>query len=111
MELDTIKKTVYYIMENDELARKDDHYLMWKYIEKKCTRAKGTSIEYFFTRYKNYNLPPLASITRLARQFRREHRELIDQDTKVARNENMEEYKAYFREVNNGTVARDRIKN
>ena len=102
MELNTIKKTVYYIMENDELARKDDHYLMWKYIERKCTRAKGTSVEYFLTHYMNYKLPPLASITRFARQFRREHSKLIDQDTKVARNENMEEFKAYFRRDDNG---------
>lgn len=110
-KLDTVKKIVYDIMYEDERARKDEPYLIWEVIKRKAPRTKGMAVEYFMANYNYFNLPPIESITRCARQFRREHRELIDLETKTARNENMEEYRAYFREGNNGTVARDRIKN
>ena len=110
-KLDTVKKLVYDIMYEDERARRDEPYLIGEVIKRKAPRTKGMAVEYFMANYNNFNLPPFESITRFARDFRRDNKELIDQDTKVARKENMEEYRAYFRGGNNGAVARDRIEN
>lgn len=96
-KLDTTKKLVYDIMFEDERARRDEPYLIGQFIKRKAPRTRGMAVEYFLNNYKYFNLPPFESITRFSRDFRREYKELIDLETKVARSENMKEYRTYFR--------------
>ncbi len=96
-KLDTLKKLVYDIMFEDARARRDETYLIGEVIKRKAPRTREMAVEYFMKNYNNFNLPSFESITRLSRKFRREYKELIDLETKVARSENMEEYRAYFR--------------
>lgn len=99
-KLDTVKNVVYDIMYKDERARIDETYLIGEVIKRKAPRTREMSVEYFMKNYYNFNLPSFESITRCSRNFRREYKELIDLETKVARKENMEEYRAYFRSDN-----------
>lgn len=96
-KLDTVKKLVYDIMYEDERARRDEAYLIGEVIKRKAPRTREMAVEYFMKNYNYFNLPSFESITRVSRDFRRENKELIDLDTIIARNENMEEYRAYFR--------------
>lgn len=96
-KLDTVKKLVYDIMFEDERARRDETYLIGQVIKRKAPRTIGMAVEYFMNNYNYFNLPSFESITRVSREFRREYKELIDLETKVARSENMKEYRTYFR--------------
>lgn len=81
-----IKKAVANILEQDELARRDDNYLILKVVQEiEPTMASETFVNVMLNaKYKGISFE---SITRARRKYLNDHPELKDAETEQARRE------------------------
>ena len=86
-----IKPIVYKILKEDELARKDDNYLILKVIQNLEPDLAGTTFIQVMTNLK-YKKISLESITRARRKFFEEYPKYKDIDTENARRKEEENY-------------------
>lgn len=80
------KKVVYKILERDELARKDDWYLVQQTLIEMLPCNQGTAFGQVLQGMK-YKGISFESITRHRRKFLEKHPELKDNETEQARRE------------------------
>lgn len=85
------KKVVYKILEKDELARKDDWYLVQQTLIEMLPCNQGTAFRRVLQGMK-YKGISFESITRHRRKFLEKHPELKDNETEQARREEEENY-------------------
>lgn len=85
------KKVVYKILERDELARKDDWYLVQQTLIEMLPCNQGTAFGRVLQGMK-YKGISFESITRHRRKFLEKHPELKDNETEQARREEEENY-------------------
>lgn len=86
-----IKNAVAYILWQDELARKDDCYLIMRVIQEIEPELVGETFINVMTNAK-YKGISFESITRCRRKYLNEHPELKDIETEKARREEEENY-------------------
>lgn len=85
------KKVVYKILERDELARKDDWYLVQQTLIEMLPCNQGTAFGQVLQGMK-YKGISFESITRYRRKFLEKHPELKDNETEQLRREEEENY-------------------
>lgn len=85
------KKVVYKILERDELARKDDWYLVQQTLIEMLPCNQGTAFGQVLQGMK-YKGISFESITRHRRKFLEKHPELKDNETEQSRREEEENY-------------------
>lgn len=85
------KKVVYKILERDELARKDDWYLVQQTLIEMLPCNQGTAFGQVLQGMK-YKGISFESITRHRRKFLEKHPELKDNETEQLRREEEENY-------------------
>ena len=98
MKIDDIYKleeVVLAVLEESELARKDDAYMIACVIEKIRPYITNRSVSYVLTHAKELQLPPFESITRCRRKLQQRNPELRDNKTADARFEETSEYQKY----------------
>lgn len=86
-----IKKIVYKILKEDELARKDDNYLIMRVVQELEPELAGTT---FINVMQNMTFKSISceSITRNRREFFREYPELKDKQAELSRKIEEENY-------------------
>lgn len=85
------KQVVYRILENDEEARRNDNYLIFRTLNEMTGINKETGI-WNVLNNMNYKGISFESITRYRRKFLEKHPELKDNKTEKARREEEENY-------------------
>lgn len=98
MKIDDIYKleeVVLAVLEESELARKDDAYLIACVIEKIRPYITNRSITYVLKHAKEFELPSFESITRCRRKLQQRNPELRDSKTAEARFEETVVYENY----------------
>lgn len=85
------KKVVYKILEKDELARKDDWYLVQQILIEMLPCNQGTAFGQVLQGMK-YKGISFESITRHRRKFLEKHPELKDSEVEQSRREEEENY-------------------
>lgn len=96
-KLRNIEKYVEELLREDELARKDDCYLIFKIITIWFPKEAGKTFSEVMFGAKSKGIC-FESITRARRKIQRKYPELRDDETAEARDKEQEEYKAYARE-------------
>lgn len=86
-----VKKTVYKILEKDNYARTDDHYLILKVVEELVPELKGETFITVMTGLK-YKGISFESITRARRKFLEEYPEFKDSEITMVRKQEEENY-------------------
>ena len=86
-----IKQVVYKILQEDELARKDDNYLIMKVVVEFEPQFAATAFINVMTNLK-YKRISLESITRARRKFFEEYPQLKEQNVEKARRIEEENY-------------------
>ena len=86
-----IRKTVYKILDEDEKAREDDNYLIFKVVQELEPELAGTTFAnvMFNLKYKNISFE---GITRARRKWAEEHRDLLNANVEDARRKEEENY-------------------
>ena len=90
-----IRKTVYKILDEDEKAREDDNYLIFKVVQEMEPELAGTTFAnvMFNLKYKNISFE---GITRARRKWVEEHRDLLNSNVENARRKEEENYFAEY---------------
>lgn len=90
-----IRKTVYKILDEDEKAREDDNYLIFKVVQELEPELAGTTFAnvMFNLKYKNISFE---GITRARRKWVEEHRDLLNANVEDARRKEEENYFAEY---------------
>lgn len=89
------KQVVYRILENDEEARRNDNYLIFRTLNEMTGIDKETGI-WNVLNNMNYKGISFESITRHRRKFLEKHPELKDKKTEKARREEEETYREEY---------------
>ena len=89
-----LSKVVEKILEQDELAREDDNYLIFKVVQDIYPELAGTAFENVMlnARYKGISFE---SITRARRKVQRKRPELVNKEVQEIRQAEQIEYKEY----------------
>lgn len=95
--LEEIAKIVEKILRNEELARRDDCYLILRVIEYLYPGETGKTFANVMLNAKEKNIS-FESITRARRKIQGEFPELKDRETSNSRNIEQNEYREYARE-------------
>ena len=90
-KLKKLEKTVEEILRADELARRDDCYLILETIRRIYPNEIGKKFEEVMFSAKNKGIS-FESITRARRKIQKKHSELKDQETAEIRNAEQKEY-------------------
>ena len=90
-----IKNAVAFILWQDELARKDDCYLIMRVIQEIEPELAGETFANVMTNAK-YKGSSSESITRARRKYMSQHPELKDKETEKARREEEETYREEY---------------
>ena len=90
-----IRKTVYKILDEDEKAREDDNYLIFKVVQELEPELAGTTFAnvMFNLKYKKISLE---SITRARRRWAETHKDLLNSNVEEARRKEEENYFAEY---------------
>lgn len=96
-KLKNLEKVVKEILENDELARKDDCYLILEVIRRIFPFEVGKTFADVMFNAKSKGIS-FESITRARRKIQRKYPELKDEETAEIRNIEQEEYREYAKE-------------
>lgn len=90
-----IKKTVYKVLDENEQARGDDNYLIFKVVQELEPDLAGTTFAnvMFNLKYKKISLE---SITRARRKWAETHQDLLNASTEEARRKEEENYFAEY---------------
>lgn len=86
-----IKKVVYKILQEDELAREDDWYLIFQTVCELVPVGTGTAFVNVVTAMKNKGIS-FESITRARRKFFEEYPKLKEEKSEKARRKEEQEY-------------------
>lgn len=92
-----LEKVVKKILEDDELARKDDYYLILQVISKLYPHEIGKKFETVMFGAKSKGIS-FESITRCRRKLQEKHPQLKDEETAKARGNKKKEYINYSRQ-------------
>lgn len=92
-----LEKVVKKILEDDELARKDDCYLILQVISKLYPHEIGKKFETVMFGAKSKGIS-FESITRCRRKLQEKHTQLKDEETAKARGNKKKEYINYSRQ-------------
>jgi len=95
--LKNLEKVVKQILENDELARKDDCYLILEVIRKMYPFEVGKTFAQVMFHAKDKGIS-FESITRARRKVQKKFPELKDNEVAEIREAEQEEYREYARE-------------
>lgn len=90
-----IKKTVYKILDENEQAREDDNYLIFKVVQDLEPELAGTTFAHVMLNLK-YRKISLESITRARRKWAETHQDLLNSDVEKARRKEEENYFAEY---------------
>ena len=90
-----IRKTVYKILDENEQAREDDNYLIFKVVQELEPDLAGNTFAnvMFNLKYKKISLE---SITRARRRWAETHQDLLNSDVEKARRKEEENYFAEY---------------
>ena len=86
-----IKKTVCKILDENEQAREDDNYLIFKVVQDLEPELAGTTFAHVMLNLK-YRKISLESITRARRKWAETHQDLLNSDVEKARRKEEENY-------------------
>ena len=86
-----IKKTVYKILDENEQAREDDNYLIFKVVQDLEPELAGTTFAHVMLNLK-YRKISLESITRARRKWAETHQDLLNSNVEEARRKEEENY-------------------
>ena len=89
-----LEKVVEEVLIVDELARKDDCYLIFRVIQRLDPEMAGSTFEYVMFNAKPRGIS-FESITRARRKVQRKYPELVEKETASARNIEQLEYMEY----------------
>lgn len=95
--LRNLRKIVKEILENDELARRDDCYLILEVIRKVYPFEAGRTFANVMLNAKNKGIS-FESITRARRQVQKKYPELKDEEMAEIRDKEQEEYIEFSKE-------------
>ena len=90
-----IKKTVYKILDENEQAREDDNYLIFKVVQDLEPELAGTTFAHVMLNLK-YRKISLESITRARRKWAETHQDLLNSNVEEARRKEEENYFAEY---------------
>ena len=90
-----IKKTVCKILDENEQAREDDNYLIFKVVQELEPDLAGTTFAHVMFNLK-YREISLESITRARRRWAEIHRDLLNANVEEARRKEEENYFAEY---------------
>ena len=86
-----IRKTVYKILDENENARNDDNYLIFKVVQELEPELAGTTFANVMFNLGNKQIS-LESITRARRKWAEQHRDLLNSNVENARRKEEENY-------------------
>ena len=89
------RKTVYKILDEDEKAREDDNYLIFKVVQELEPELAGTTFAHVMFNLK-YKKISLESITRARRRWAETHKDLLNANVEEARRKEEENYFAEY---------------
>ena len=92
-----LDKIIKKILEEDEMSRKDDNYLIFKVVQEIAPDMAGSTFANVMFSAQKRGLS-FESITRARRKVQQEHPELSDKKTVEIREEETQEYVAYATE-------------
>ena len=90
-----IKKTVYKVLDENEQAREDDNYLIFKVVQDLEPELVGTTFAHVMLNLK-YRKISLEGITRARRRWAETHQDLLNSDVEKARRKEEENYFAEY---------------
>ena len=90
-----IKKTVCKILDENEQAREDDNYLIFKVVQELEPELDGTTFAHVMLNLK-YRKISLESITRARRRWAETHQDLLNSNVEKARRKEEENYFAEY---------------
>lgn len=90
-----IKKTVYKILNENEQAREDDNYLIFKVVQDLEPELAGTTFAHVMLNLGHKKIS-LESITRARRKWAETHKDLLNSDVEKARRKEEENYFAEY---------------
>jgi len=90
-----IRKTVYKILDENENARNDDNYLIFKVVQELEPELAGTTFANVMFNLGNKQIS-LESITRARRKWAEQHRDLLNSNVENARRKEEENYFAEY---------------
>ena len=90
-----IKKTVCKILDENEQAREDDNYLIFKLVRELAPELDGTTFAHVMLNLK-YRKISLESITRARRRWAETHQDLLNSNVEKARRKEEENYFAEY---------------
>lgn len=90
-----IKKTVCKILDENEQAREDDNYLIFKVVQELEPELAGTTFAHVMLNLK-YRKISLESITRARRRWAETHQDLLNSNVEKARRKEEENYFAEY---------------
>ena len=90
-----IRKTVYKILDEDEKAREDDNYLIFKVVQELEPDLAGTTFAHVMLNLK-YKKISFEGITRERRKWAETHKDLLNASTEKARRKEEENYFAEY---------------
>ena len=93
-----IRKTVYKILDEDEKAREDDNYLIFKVVQELEPELAGTTFANVMFNLGNKQIS-LESITRARRKIQSKYPELTNKKIASFRDKKQKEFIAYSRKV------------
>lgn len=96
-KLKNLEKVVKEILENDELARKDDCYLILEVVRRIFPFEVGKTFANVMFNAKSNGIS-FESITRARRKIQNKYPELKDEEVSAIRNAEQEEYREYAKE-------------
>lgn len=90
-----IRKTVYKILDENENARNDDNYLIFKVVQELEPELAGTTFAHVMLNLK-YKKISFEGITRERRKWAETHRDLLNARTEESRRKEEENYFAEY---------------
>ena len=90
-----IKKTVNKILDENEQAREDDNYLIFKVVQELEPELAGTTFAHVMFNLK-YRKISLEGITRARRRWAETHKDLLNSNVEEARRKEEENYFAEY---------------
>ena len=91
MELETLKKIVWNILDKKEGARNDD-FVLYANVCKEIGIDLNMELGFFLLDHIRLQAPPFGSVSRCRRKWQEKHPELVDNKTKEIREQEEEKY-------------------
>lgn len=95
--LQTYEKVVLEVLEESQLAREDDYFLMHRVCEKLCPEIIGKPFGMALIMHKELDLPNWKSVERARRKVQEKRPDLVSPEKAKKRSEEEENYREYAR--------------